>query len=99
MTLHTMPGQRPHGKGRYTKRRMCSCASTSMASCVPQGKGKGKGKKGKAVSEEETTATTTEGDEKVEQFRPLRCLDVFAGCGGEAHNNHVLLWLTALLVL
>lgn len=43
-----------------------------------QGKGKGKGKaKGKMEKQEEKESTDN-------PFQKLKCLDVFAGCGGES---------------
>lgn len=46
-----------------------------------QGKGKGKGK-GKA--------TPCEENETKVQWKPLRCLDVFAGCGGRIIGGAVI---------
>ena len=62
-----------------------------------QGKGKGKGKvKGKSSAEKPEEKT----DEEETPFQKLRCLDVFAGCGGLCHLAalfHLLLkWLTYL---
>ena len=80
-----------HARAASRKGKVCCMKAVVPApsdGCyVAQGKGKGKGRKGKAVLEEEPTPTTTGGDKKVEQCRPLRCLDVFAGCGGEIHSG------------
>jgi hypothetical protein len=73
---------------------MIVCSITEgIFSALFQGKGKGKGKKTKNESEKKRKTEI-----KIEEWphihKRLRCLDVFAGCGG-MYPRHISLYVVA----
>ena len=60
----------------------------ALKSLLIQGKGKGKGKAKMAVNADQSTANGNANDAAAEsQVEKLRCLDVFAGCGGKLSRD------------